>query len=138
VAAVLFAATAEEFAGTSLWVYILMGEIISACFLFWLWMKFFFKSSLGKRFVIGDSPEGIQEAQAYEHRYRSLVGCSGQAMTPLRPSGTARIEGKRYDVVTEGSHIAREADISVVKVEGSRIVVRAQSSGSEPEASQKS
>ncbi|MDD2497965.1 MAG: NfeD family protein, partial [Desulfitobacteriaceae bacterium] len=45
-------------------------------------------------------------------------------VTPLRPAGTAEIEGDRIDVVTEGGFIPREAQVKVVKVEGTRIVVR--------------
>jgi membrane-bound serine protease (ClpP class) len=46
------------------------------------------------------------------------------ALTQLRPSGTANINGQRVDVVTEGGLIERGAEIKVVAVEGTRIVVR--------------
>ncbi|MFC4103972.1 NfeD family protein [Paenibacillus xanthanilyticus] len=53
-----------------------------------------------------------------------LIGRTGEAYTTLRPSGTAVIDGKRYDVVTSGDFIAAGAGIVVVKVEGTRIVVQ--------------
>ncbi len=56
--------------------------------------------------------------------YSDLQGKKGMAVTPLRPAGTALIEGKRQDVVTEGGFIAAGAEIEVVQVEGVRIVVR--------------
>lgn len=124
VVAVLYAATAEPFAGTNLWVYLLFAEILSGCVIFWLWMKFFFKSSIGKRFVIENDAAAREEAEGYDHRYQFLVGESGRALTALRPSGVAQIGGKRYDVVTEGPLIEKEDRISVVKTEGARIVVR--------------
>jgi len=43
----------------------------------------------------------------------------------LRPSGTAVINGKRIDVVTEGPFVERGSPIKVVEVEGARVVVRA-------------
>ncbi|MNN51246.1 hypothetical protein D3C81_1658730 [compost metagenome] len=54
----------------------------------------------------------------------SLVGASGISITLLRPAGTASLNGERVDVVTEGSFIAAGASISVIKVEGGRVVVK--------------
>jgi membrane-bound serine protease (ClpP class) len=53
----------------------------------------------------------------------ALLGCSGVAATDLRPSGTAEIEGKRTDVVTEGEFIEKGDAIVVKEVHGARIVV---------------
>jgi len=53
-----------------------------------------------------------------------LVHCTGVTITQLRPSGTAFINGKRVDVVTEGALIEQGASIRVVAVEGLRVVVR--------------
>lgn len=54
-----------------------------------------------------------------------LLNCTGVAITPLRPSGTAFINGKRVDVISEGGLIERDAPLRVVAVEGLRVVVRA-------------
>ncbi len=48
----------------------------------------------------------------------------GIALTPLRPSGSAEIEGHRLDVVTEGEFIHTGMRVKVIKVEGSRVVVK--------------
>lgn len=53
-----------------------------------------------------------------------LVGKTGVAITPLRPSGTGEFEDERLDVVTEGSYIERGKTITVVNVEGVRVIVR--------------
>ena len=55
---------------------------------------------------------------------RDLVGREGVALTPLRPSGLANIEGERIDVVTEGGYALAGAGVRVTKVEGGRVVVR--------------
>lgn len=55
---------------------------------------------------------------------RQLVGKRGEALTPLRPSGTALIEGERVDVVTSGEFIPAGEAIEVIQVEGVRVVVR--------------
>jgi membrane-bound serine protease (ClpP class) len=49
---------------------------------------------------------------------------TGVALTDLRPSGIATIDGERVDVVTEGEHISEGEPIEVVLDEGYRHVVR--------------
>lgn len=53
-----------------------------------------------------------------------LVGKEGISYTPLRPAGTAVIEGKKIDVVTEGGLIDKDTPVKVIKVEGVRVIVR--------------
>lgn len=53
-----------------------------------------------------------------------LLGKTGTALTPLRPSGTIIIDNERIDAVTEGGYINSGARVEVVEVEGVRIVVR--------------
>ncbi|MBI4202126.1 MAG: nodulation protein NfeD [Chloroflexi bacterium] len=60
-----------------------------------------------------------------EETTQDLTGKIGQALTHLRPSGAAMIEGKRVDVVTEGEYILAGTSIEVVQDEGYRRVVKA-------------
>jgi len=53
-----------------------------------------------------------------------LLGKTGKALTTLRPTGTALIDGKRVDVVTDGEYLPNNTDIKVIKVEGARICCR--------------
>ncbi len=57
-------------------------------------------------------------------RAKSLIGHIGVTISPLRPSGIARIEGERFDVVVSGSFIDANMEVTVVEVSGNRIVVR--------------
>jgi membrane-bound ClpP family serine protease len=54
----------------------------------------------------------------------NYLGKQGEALTPLRPAGTAQIDGERIDVVTEGSFISSGKPVEVIQVEGTRVVVR--------------
>ncbi|MDR6225052.1 NfeD family protein [Desmospora profundinema] len=54
----------------------------------------------------------------------SLMGKKGKAVTPLRPSGVAVIDGVRQDVVSDGGFIPAQAPVEVVGSEGVRLVVR--------------
>lgn len=51
-------------------------------------------------------------------------GKEGIALTPLRPAGSADIDGRRLDVVTEGEFIPAGTRVKVSKVEGTRVVVK--------------
>lgn len=53
-----------------------------------------------------------------------LVGKAGTALTDLRPSGTALVEGERVDVVTEGDFVKAGAPVTVIRSEGYRLLVR--------------
>ncbi len=68
--------------------------------------------------------ETVEEGYVSSRSDRDLAGLEGRAITPLRPAGTAEIEGDRIDVVSEGGFVDRNAAIRVIRVEGSRIIVR--------------
>ncbi len=53
------------------------------------------------------------------------VGSVGTVKSNLRPAGIAEIDGKRVDVVSEGSFVPRDTLIEVIEVDGDRVVVRA-------------
>ncbi|MFZ5646664.1 MAG: NfeD family protein [Bacillota bacterium] len=53
------------------------------------------------------------------------AGKTGIALTPLRPSGAAEVFGQRLDVVTEGEFITAGTAIEVIRVEGTRVIVKA-------------
>lgn len=65
---------------------------------------------------------GYTSAQA---GLETLIGAQGVALTPLRPAGTAQINDRRVDVVTEGDFIDAQTPIVVIHVEGVRVVVKA-------------
>lgn len=54
----------------------------------------------------------------------AFVGKTGEALTILRPAGTADIEGVRLDVITQGEFIEKGDKIEVVKTQGKKIFVK--------------
>lgn len=107
---------------------IVVGELISGVILIFLWVKYFFDSPFGKRLVHQNSPSGNDSGKsaASPDPHAGLLNRTGEAITPLRPSGTVRIDGKRYDVLTEGGLIERGQQVKVVKIDGTHIFVRHQ------------
>jgi membrane-bound serine protease (ClpP class) len=106
--------------------YVLAGAVVALMFGTFLWLKFFPESRAGRVFASHQTVGEIGTERP------ELVGKAGIAFTPLRPSGTAVINGQRIDVVTEGSMVDRGVSIRVVAVEGMRVVVRAVSENSAP------
>ena len=53
-----------------------------------------------------------------------LLGRKGEAVTPIMPSGKARIDGKVYDVITAGQVVSKGESIEVIEAVGNRVVVQ--------------
>ena len=53
-----------------------------------------------------------------------LIGQEGVALSDLRPTGIAKIAGRRIDVVAEGSFIEDGARIKVIRADGFKVQVR--------------
>ncbi len=86
-----------------------------------LWMQLVPKTRLGKSLTLATDTAGYKGTNP---SMRELLGKEGEALTPLGPSGLARIEGKRIDVVAEGKWIDVGARIRVTHVTGSHVSVR--------------
>lgn len=52
------------------------------------------------------------------------LGKEGITISELRPSGIIEIDGKRLDALSDGTFIPKQTNIEVVRVEGSKIIVR--------------
>ncbi|WP_404403963.1 nodulation protein NfeD [Jeotgalibacillus malaysiensis] len=76
-----------------------------------------------KKIILSDSTNTESGYVSNVNRHE-LIGQTGITRTALRPSGTIIIENERIDAVSEGSYINKDVKVLVVKVEGSRIVVR--------------
>ncbi|MBK9099540.1 MAG: nodulation protein NfeD [bacterium] len=97
--------------------------LAAALILIFLLAKFLPKSNLFKKFVLSEE-EKAAEGYTSRTNYAELLGAEGVAITTLRPAGTAEINGKRVDVVTDSEYIEHGKPIIVTAVEGMRIVVR--------------
>ena len=94
-----------------------------------LW--FFFicpKTSLGKNFVLATESSVSEGFVAVEDLQR-YIGKEGVTTTMLRPSGIARIDGERLDVITDGEFVEKGMKVRVVKAAAGRIVVSEVSEG---------
>ena len=88
-----------------------------------LGFKLFPKSPMGRRMVAPGLSFGSRPAT--DARDEALAGREGVVESALRPTGIARIEGRRVDVVTRGELVDVGARVRVIEVSGNRIVVAA-------------
>ena len=54
----------------------------------------------------------------------TLLGRTGRTLSALRPAGTAEIDGRRVDVIAQGTFVPADTSVEVVSVRGSRVEVK--------------
>ena len=89
-----------------------------------LWVPIFFvvwKGVMGRFFALKTVQKGFRASTTISEE---LLGKEGEAVTALHPSGVARLEGKRCDVITRGEMLRKGARVRVIEVSGNRVVVK--------------
>ncbi len=102
-------------------IYVIVGTAIAGGGLFyWMWT-----SGAWDRFILGTTITGERPGEDRESERRAkYLGKTGVAVTPLRPTGVARIDGERIEVATEGDFIAAGSNVRVVAMDRRRFFVR--------------
>jgi len=122
---VLYAVVAAFFAGSTLTGMTLLAITVVAVPLM---------ARYGLRRISLDSSSPAEGGAATEAGLDALVGKHGVALTSLRPAGVADIEGRRVSVVAELGFVEAETPVSVLRVEGNRVVVRPRTTAAPPRA----
>ncbi|MBP3951302.1 NfeD family protein [Bacillus suaedae] len=111
-----------SFSTASMLIYIAIAIVITAISAILLFRYFGFRGPM-KKMILSDSTS--TEKGYISNRTRDeLMGQVGEALTPLRPSGSAVFDRERLDVVTEGGYIEQGRQVEIIYTAGSRIVVR--------------
>jgi membrane-bound serine protease (ClpP class) len=87
-------------------------------------LRYFPRLPFGKRLILEtnlQAQEGYESSPAADHRW---LGKQGTALSDLHPSGIARFDGERVDVVSDGTFIDAGQPLEVVRIDGNRVVVR--------------
>ena len=101
----------------------LTGAIVGALILVFLLAKFLPKTSAFNRLILANEEKADQGFVSYPSE-KELLGAEGVALTTLRPAGSAEFNGKRVDVVADWEYIERGKKITVLRVEGIKVVVK--------------
>jgi membrane-bound serine protease (ClpP class) len=87
-------------------------------------LRFLPRLPFGRRLVLATELEARGGFASAPEADLMWLGKRGTAASTLRPAGIATLEGERVDVVSDGEFIEMGDPITVVKVDGNRIVVR--------------
>ena len=90
--------------------------------LWWWWATKFQHTRFGRSMTLAATSIGNTQAAGLAQ----LVGQTGTAATPLRPSGTILVAGSRVDAITNGDFIEQGISVKIVRAEGSCVIVRRQ------------
>jgi membrane-bound serine protease (ClpP class) len=84
-------------------------------------LRLFPKTFFGRRMTLASD---MSLSKASDDSEADLLGQMGTAHSDLRPSGIAVFGKRRIDVIADGSFVARGTSVKVIRVEGSRVLVR--------------
>ncbi|NNE90477.1 MAG: NfeD family protein [Verrucomicrobiales bacterium] len=86
----------------------------------WIWMTQFHRLPFTRK-LVHQAEVGVD--QELEHK-QELTGKTGTALTDIRPSGHAKIDGEKLDVISETGIIEKGAEIKVVETRGPSVIVK--------------
>ncbi len=83
------------------------------------------RTAIGKRFFLSGPEDDATVAQMPVHiELEALRGRYGKTLSALRPSGVADFDGRRVDVLSEGSLVEAGQWVKVLDVKAGRVIVR--------------
>lgn len=101
-----------------------MATIVGA-FSSLLFLKVFPHRNMWAKMTLKDTLSSEAGYNSMNESYKDLIGKQGKALTAFRPTGTAEIDGEPYSATSGSQWIQSGADIEVVSVDGTRILVKA-------------
>lgn len=104
-------------------IYMLLGAFIIAVIIFIIILKHLPSSRLWKKVVLQNSSTA-EQGYISSTNQSSLLQREGIVLTELHPAGTILVDGQPIDVVSEGVYINKGASVRIIKIDGSRIIVR--------------
>jgi|MDTC01.2.fsa_nt_gb membrane-bound serine protease (ClpP class) len=96
------------------------GVIVTVGVSLTFWLKNFERIGMGKKLMLKEQVN----ADEVLTKIQELLHQEGVAQTDLRPAGKVQMGTRRVDVVAEHGMIESGEPVKVVKVEGTRVVVR--------------
>jgi membrane-bound serine protease (ClpP class) len=103
-------------------IYILIAMVGTAVLLA-VSFKFLTKRRLWNKIILGEKQEKELGYLAAVGR-KDLIGRKGSVLSDLRPAGAIVVDGERIDAISEGGYIQKGDEIVIIKVEGSKVVVK--------------
>lgn len=89
-----------------------------------VFVRYLARHGLGRWLTLESKQESSAGYLPERSALAALVGQTGVLVTPCRPAGTAEFDTERVDVVSEGGFLPTGQRVTIVRVEGTRVVVR--------------
>lgn len=96
------------------------GLLFVGILTFIVWIRYFPKSRVGKSLSLTDS---FEDYKSHTSDDDLAVGTLGEAVSTLRPSGIAKFDSKRADVVADGEWIEAGQSVKISSTAGGHISV---------------
>lgn len=97
---------------------VLLGGFSSFFFL-----KVFKRRDMWSKITLDDQLTKEAGYNSMNEDYKDLISKEGMAASDMRPVGTIRIDNKNYSAVSNGQWISKDSAITVVHVDGTKILV---------------
>lgn len=98
--------------------------LIAGFGLSFLFLKVLKPRKMWSRLALKDKLTSEEGFSTLTEEYLQLVGKEGTTKTIFRPIGTVEIDGKTYSAITDGQWLEKDVTVSVVSVDGTKIVVQ--------------
>ena len=92
---------------------------------FFLLIKYIPSTRTWRKFILSTQQKRELGYTVGTKELKRLTGKEGIAITTLRPSGKAEVNGKKLNVITRGEYVDSNTKIKIISVEGNKIVVEA-------------
>lgn len=89
-----------------------------------LFLKVFKHRKMWSKMALNDQLSSEMGYNSMNEKYQYLLNQQGEALTDMRPVGTIKIEDEEYSAVSNGQWITSGDEIKVVKVDGTKILVK--------------
>ena len=90
---------------------------------FFLLIKYIPSTRTWRKFVLSTEQKKELGYTVGTKDLKRLNGKEGIAITPLRPSGIIKVNGKKLNALTRGEYVDSNTKIKIISVEGNKIVV---------------
>ena len=91
--------------------------------------KVFPKTRFGNSTHLSPSERSPGDASPGSDELTELLGADGIAFTPMHPVGMVKFNDRRVECVAESGYIEKDTEVKVIRVQGSRVTVRAVETG---------
>lgn len=98
----------------------LLALLLGTCVFFIIWIRLFPHTPIGRKIALHQRMDQEKANPLFDE----MLNKTGETTTDLRPSGKARIDDRRIDVVAQSGYIESGCPVEVVQVEGPKIIVR--------------